>query len=95
MTKIEKVGITFTLKVHGAVTIQGYLDNTLVLHRQSLCAGGFTVEILDKSLIVDDWYQARVRITPHDLRQNLQSFTSQLEALLCGDPNIVVLSRER
>jgi hypothetical protein len=88
------VGITFGLKVHGGVTIQGYLDNTLLVHRQALGVNSFTVERLDQSRIGEDnWYQARVRITPHGLGQNLQSFTLQLEALLCADPNIVVLDR--
>jgi hypothetical protein len=48
---------------------------------------------LEQSRIGDDnWYQACARITPLGLRQNLHSFRSQLEALLCADPNIVVVS---
>ncbi len=89
------VGLSFRVKVHGGVTVQGYLENTLILHRHALGADSLTVETLDKTPIGEnDWYEARVRITPHGLRQNLRSFTTQLEALLCGDPNIVVLDRE-
>jgi len=87
------VGISFSLRVHAGVTVQGYLDNTIVLHRRTLHADSFTVALLEQSRIGDDnWYQACARITPLGLRQNLHSFRSQLEALLCADPNIVVVS---
>ncbi len=89
------VGIVFHVRVHGGITIQGYLDNTPALYRQALAVDSFTVERLEQSRIGDDnWYEARVRITPHGLRENMRPFTSRLEAILCEDPNIVVLDRE-
>lgn len=95
MQAMATASIHFRLKVHGGVTIQGYLDNTLALQRCNLSADAFSVELIERSSIDnDDWYQAHVRITPHGLRQNLRSFTSELEALLCRDPNILVLDRE-
>ncbi len=92
---MDKTSITFSLKVHGGVTVQDYLENTLNFNRNSLGAEGFNVQRLEQSGIGDDnWYQTRVRITPYGLRQNQKSFISQLESILCGDPNIVVLDRE-
>jgi hypothetical protein len=81
--------------VHGAVTIEGYLENKLLLYRHVLAADRFEVERLDKTRWEnDDWFQVKVRIMPHGLRQNLRSFTTHLEAILCGDPNIVLLERD-
>lgn len=86
--------ITFRMKVHGGVTVQSYLENTLALHATGMGVESFTVERLEQSQLGgDNWYEALIRITPRGLHQNLDSVWSQLESRLAGDTNIIVLQR--